>query len=133
MKVSRIGQFEFIRMSEPPKPRTPTYQVERRAGVDGQAVWLAGIYSEEQIIRTFVDCPDLIAADNLRQYYFDAIGSRVPISWANIPRQYNVFILDVMPVEDGIRGIVQGVGGRNGSSKATLTVDWKLLPVYPTS
>ena len=129
MSVSIMGEFYFVRMGEPPKPPTPAFEIERRAGVDGQAVWLTGIYGTEQIVRTFVDCPHVVAADNLRQCYFNSIGSVLPLKWANIPRQFRVLVLDVMPVEDGIRGIVQGIGGINGSSYATLTCDWKLLPV----
>ncbi len=129
MSTSSIGPFNFIRMGNPPQPAKPTYTVERQAGVDSEAVWLAGTHNQPQVVRTFVDCPNVAAADNLRDEYFAAIGGVHTIVWAGRPRSYRVRVIDVMPVDEGMKGTAGGIGGLNGTSQARLIADWILLPV----
>lgn len=129
MSASSIGPFNFVRMGNPPQPKKPTYTVERKAGVDGEAVWLAGSHNRRQLVRTFVDCPNIRAADSLRNEYFAAIGQVLPITWANLNRSYKVRVIDVVPVDEGMIGTAGAVGGLNRTSKARLVADWVLLPV----
>jgi hypothetical protein len=133
MSASSIGPFNFIRMGNPPQPKKPTYTIERQAGVDGEAVWLAGSHNQLQMVRTFVDCPNVAAADALRNTYFAAIGSVHPIKWANLNRSYKVRVMDVVPVDEGMIGTAGAIGGLNGTSNARLVADWILLPVDTTT
>ncbi|NJO56293.1 MAG: hypothetical protein HC834_08060 [Rhodospirillales bacterium] len=127
--LSYLGPFSFLRLSMPPLPPMEATEVERRAGVDGQTVYLLGKHGQEFSAHSFVDCDNLTAALQLRDAYMAKIGNIYPIRWGEIIFPYQVQILAVTTEERSVRRLLNCVGGVSSGKGAFLQATWQLLPL----
>ncbi len=126
MPLYKIGNFQFIDIGHFPIGQKQQVAMESRPGVDGLYFWLTGKRGQPFSVTTVADVENVFAAGVLMTQYEEVIGQVVPIVWSDryLPKQY--VVVDVVPVPDGIRQIVLGVGGLLGTSQGICTAQWTL-------
>lgn len=121
-----IGTFNFVNMSVFPLGHKQQVEMESRPGVDGLYFWLTGERGQQFTVETFVDVANVFAAGTIFTQYEKLIGKVVPVVWSDnyMPKQY--VVIDVVPIPEGIRQIILGVGGVSGISYGICTAAWTL-------
>lgn len=125
-----IGPYPFINISTFPLGETTQMDIEARPGVEGVHLFNLGKRGKPFQVETVVDVTNVLAAGVLMTYYEQMIGGVYPVMFATwaMPKMYCV--LDVVPIPEGTRQILLGVGGTGGGvSYGILHAVWTLIAV----
>jgi len=130
MATYLIGALEFLTFPYPAEAfRRNMTEIEVRAGVDDQSIWVNGMRGRPMDILAVRDFDTLENAALGIEECFALIGTSVEITWADVtfPRLFD--ILDCRPGNEngGIRRIIGGVGGVEGTSTAMLEVVFTII------
>lgn len=129
-----IGQQPFINLSRPPAGLMEQLRIESRSGVAGYALWKDGRRGEPFELTSVVNATSITSAQALLRSYEQMVGGDpVTITFAGRVLSGVLFqVLDVQPVEGGVRATLYGLGGvGGGASFAILRCRWRLLPLAP--
>ena len=133
-QVNGIGNFRFIRMSQPVLGYRRDLMFEARTGVNGHNVWDTGERGRTFTVHTATDVATYPGARALLELYYDAqrSGDVFPVIWANLAEPRQVIIQAVEPINGTPRRIAGGVGGTYTAGIATgwLEASWRLHQVY---
>jgi|GEM_PF-3616090 len=131
MSAFKIGPHEFISMSRAISSPTPKLSREVRSGVAGVTFWDTGKRAEPILVATVVDTADRAAATARLKQYEALVGSVATVTWfGDLLDGVNVVVMDVQPVDGGIRTMLIGVGGTTGGvSHGLCAAVWTLNPI----
>lgn len=127
-----IGDFDFVSLTPMLADSHQRIAIEARPGIDGFALWQTGKRGEPQQLMSFRDAPNLSVAQQLYRAYLTLIGGEaVQLRFAGITAAQKVDVLDVRPAPEGVKRILAGFGGLEGTSFAICTCVWTVLPHNP--
>ena len=135
MTEFRLGEFEFVSLSRALSRPMQTIEREVRPGADGVTLWRTGKRGQPFVLMSFVDCSTVEAALALLKQYEQLVGDDpVTAKWAGQEvDELLVFVHNVVPDEQGLRAILLGIGGKEGTSHAFLRCHWLVETINPFS
>ncbi len=121
-----IGQYEVIRLDGGLQLPRMRLAIESRAGVDGEAVYQAGVHGDVERLTTSVDVATWAQAELLYRQYVEYIGATVRIFRAGFAwNDVDYILLDVQKIR--IANMLLAVGGLNGGY-TLLRCAWDVKP-----
>lgn len=128
---NKIGDFQFISLSQPPQPVLERLEILARPGVNGVAIRKTGRRGEPFPLVSTVDHRSLQAAiDEIKKYARLVDDDPVSVTWSGIGLDamgIKCQVLAVRPLR--LSGLATAVGGLNPPSRALLVCVWDLLPI----
>lgn len=136
MATYKIDNELFINLSRVLSLVNEQISRESRAGLAAR-FWKTGKRGRQFSVVSVTNCTDTGFAITKLKAYQALIGKVVNVTWAGQDfGGQDVIILDVNPLEQGVQGILLGVGGvtglthqANGISEAVLRCRWDLEAV----
>ncbi len=127
MAANAIGPQVFIRVDGSLESPQQNFDIEVRAGVDGQAVYQTGKRSEPIRLVTAVDVANQGQAEVFYEQYMKLVGT-IQTIWQAAVTPFNTRYLILHVTKLRIQNHLFAVGGlRNGAT--SLTCAWDVLPV----
>ncbi len=129
--MDSIGPYTFIRLDGNPEPPRSGVEVVARAGVNGVGVYYTGRRGAPFTMRSTADFASLEAArTEFTQYQTLVDQDPVDMVWTglNVGGNENCRY-QVLAVRQVSLIAVRGLGGRAGTSGATLRAEWDLIAI----
>lgn len=136
--VHKIGDQQFLRIDgELPTGLVRRLEVQQRPGVDGTAIWDAGLKGREFTLTTTVDQASIDDARTTFAAYRNMIRGQYALEWGDydfLNEAFEVFVLHVRPGRMHLQPAKTIVGGLNvddGDDGFFLHAVWTLIEVEP--
>jgi len=128
--IAATDSFQFIDFSGVGQIAANQVSVHSTPGVNGYELWLTGVRGEPFEVMSFVDALDYDDAVWMVDRYRAIRGQQAYLILNGIPYNWAFDVLNVVPIDDGVRATELGVGGVLGESYAEVSAVWTLMQVY---